>query len=210
MNDNISASAFIELWKEFWPASLSSRKFDESKGMATNLTEQIIGNKTTEKDHGSPLGDFIMDYYKGKLTYIKEDCLFDLSVYYNEEFKKVLNYKVDEKAIEIDTRSNTLNAILVQHENEILLTHQEMIKLTYVKARLKVIIVYDRWDDIEFAKKRLGGNLKEIIRQANTKLVEPLTTEYLLIIGNSSNHYNIDWNDKTVYYSVNDIMNSNL
>jgi hypothetical protein len=204
MNDNISASAFIELWKEFWPASLANKKFDESKGMSTNLTEQIIGNKITQTNNGSPLGDFIMNYFKGNLTYIKEDCLFDLSVYYSEEFKKVWNYEVDEKAVEIDTRSNTLNAILVEHENEILHTHQEMIKLTYVKARLKVIIVYDRWDDIEFAKKRLGGNLKQIIYQANSRLVEPLTTEYLLIIGNSSNHNNIDWNDRTLYYSVNE------
>jgi hypothetical protein len=54
-----------------------------------------------------------------------------------------------------------------------------------VKARLKVIIVYDEWNDIEFAITRLGSNLKQMIRQANQRLVEPLETEYLLLIGNN-------------------------
>ncbi len=71
------------------------------------------------------------------LTYIKEDCLFDLSVYYEEEFNTLKSYEVDGKAKLIPTHSNTTNAILIEHENNILLSYEEMIKLALCKGETK-------------------------------------------------------------------------
>ena len=68
-----------------------------------------------------------------------------------------------------------------------------------------MIIVYDEWNDIEFAITRLGSNLKQIIREANQRLVEPLETEYLLLIGNNK-EVDIDWDKRLVCYSVEKVL----
>ncbi len=142
-----------------------------------------------------------------QLDYIKEDCLFDLSVYYSEKFENIYSYDVDGKATKINTKSNTTNAILIEHENNILLAYEEMIKLTYVKAKLKVIISYDRWNDIEFAKERLSNNLKQIVYQANQRITESLSTEYLIIVGQNKGD-KIFWDCSAPPYSVTDILQS--
>ncbi len=51
----------------------------------------------------------------------------------------------------------------------------------------------------------MGSNLKQIIREANQRLVEPLKTEYLLLIGNNK-EVDIDWDKKFVCYSVEKVL----
>jgi len=61
-----------------------------------------------------------------------------------------------------------------------------MIKLTTVRAKLKVLITYN-WDkeadnDYKFVYKTLRNNFRKIIKQAN-KSCKEINTEYLLIVG---------------------------
>lgn len=76
-----------------------------------------------------------------------------------------------------------------------------MMKLTYVKGRLKVIITYDRWSDGSFAEMRLSKNLHQIVSQANKLIPEYELTEYLIIIG-QNNGDTIKWYYSEAPYSV--------
>lgn len=71
-----------------------------------------------------------------------------------------------------------------------------MIKLTYDRARLKVLITYnenvDKKSDYKFINEILTNNFRTKINQANTKHPENSETEYLLIIGQKVNN-NLIW-----------------
>lgn len=206
INENVTSLSFIELWKEF--TQKIGERVDVKEALKTDkgVTHLIVGEKRTEKEN-STLGDFIVNFYKRiNLSYIKEDALFDLSVYYKETFQNLLSYDVDESAKELRKDILTTNAILIEHENNILMSYEEMIKLTYVKARLKVIITYDRWNDGGFAKMRLSKNLHQIVSQANKLIPEYELTEYLIIIGQNNGDM-ITWYYSEHPYSVKDICN---
>lgn len=75
--------------------------------------------------------------------------------------------------------------LLLECENDTAMAYQEMVKLTYYRAPLKVLVCYDygsksRWG---YAKERLIKNFHEIIHQTNEWFPENPQTEYLLIIG---------------------------
>lgn len=204
INEKVSANSFIQLWKEFTEVIAKDVNIKEALKTEKGVTHLIVGEKRTEKEN-STLGDFIVEFYKGmKLSYIKEDALFDLSVYYNETFQDLLSYDVDESAKKLREDILTTNAILIEHENNILMSYEEMIKLTYVKARLKVIITYDRWNDGIFAKMRLSKNLHQIVSQANKLIPEYELTEYLIIIG-QNNGDSVTWYYSEPPYSVKEI-----
>jgi hypothetical protein len=66
-----------------------------------------------------------------------------------------------------------------------------MIKLTYSRARLKVLITYnenvDASSDYKYANEILIKNFNTIITQANERYPENRDTEYLIIIGQLNN-----------------------
>lgn len=98
INENVTALSFIELWKEFTQKIAERVDIKEALKTDIGVTHLIVGEKRTEKEN-STLGNFIVEFYKGmNLSYIKEDALFDLSVYYNEFFEHVLSYDVDDLA----------------------------------------------------------------------------------------------------------------
>jgi len=162
-------------------------------------TELTIGTKQSE-EMNSPFGDFIKN--KTGLRYRKEDGLTDLSFATKNSFDKV--YSLHEKQVD---RTKVISdsvyypsfyEILVEHENDIYSCYEEMAKLTYSRARLKVLITYnentDDTSDYKYAIDILLENFRTIIKQANQKYPENSKTEYLFIIGQ------IDSN-KLVWYS---------
>ena len=77
--------------------------------------------------------------------------------------------------------------ILIEHENDIKLCYQEMIKLTYYKSSLKVLVTYNYDENAENQWQKTEANavanFSSILQQTNSEMPENKDTEYLFIIG---------------------------
>ncbi|MCD4697736.1 MAG: hypothetical protein K8S16_16045 [Bacteroidales bacterium] len=196
----INAINFIKCWKEFDNKESLIKYWDEPK-----WTERIIGpRKSTRKK--SPLGKFLEDYFDKenivKLKYLTENYKIDLvlSSCGNDNFE--IN-DIEGNKLKIEDFYPRSYSILVEHENDIRTCWEEMAKLTYFKARLKVLITYNdslkRDEYNERVSKEICENFEKIIMQSNSIYPENDLTEYLLIIGNKTTQNNKDyikWNCK--------------
>jgi hypothetical protein len=195
----ITATEFFELWTDFIQKEILNdsdwiKWYDDNK----IWTEKTIGNKISETKK-SPFGDYCITK-KEQLRYRKEDGLTDLSFSLKQHFKDIysLHENTDERREVISNNIfyPTFYEVLVEHENNIYLCYEEMIKLTYDRARLKVLITYnenvDKKSDYKFINEILTNNFRTKINQANTKHPENSETEYLLIIGQKVNN-NLIW-----------------
>lgn len=151
-----------------------------------------IGPKCSEEAN-SPFGEYLKN--KIGLRYRKEDGSVDLAFADNKNFKNVLSlHKQESERINVVKENSfypNYYEILVEHENNIYLCFEEMIKLTYFRARLKVLITYnenvDDTSDYYYANEILVTNFSKIISQANEKYPENMNTLYLLIVGQLNN-----------------------
>jgi len=197
---SMTAKEFYTNWVNFIIQKVISKQnwmnyYNDNK----SWTELTIGTKQSEKIN-SPLGDFIKN--KTALRYRKEDGLTDLSFASNYSFDNVYTLhqnQVDRaKVITDSVYYPSFYEILIEHENDIYNCYEEMVKLTYDRARLKVLITYnenvDDTSDYKFANNILIANFSTIIKQANNKYPENNETEYLFIIGQIEN-------SKLVWYS---------
>jgi len=205
MKNYISADEFTRLWIDFINQQILSESgwqnwYDHEY---KTWTKETIGLPVSEEEN-SPFGDFIKS--KTGLRYRKEDGLVDLTFAPDKNFEGI--FSLHEKPKD---RSDVLKkdpekvpfypryySILVEHENDIYKCYEEMAKLTYSRARLKVLITYnentDDTSDYKYAIDILLENFRTIIKQANQKYPENSETEYLFVIGQ------ID-SDKLVWYS---------
>lgn len=97
--------------------------------------------------------------------------------------------------------------ILLEHENNISDCWREMIKLTYKRAKLKVLITYSKYESVsgEVANevRLLSENFQTIIKQSNEIHREEPNTEYLLIVGlwskDKIQNWKLSWYKKYVF-----------
>lgn len=195
----MNAKDFSVYWIEFISQNCISKsnwlKYYNDSHLWTEIT---IGLKYSEEIN-SPFGDFIKNV--SGLEYRKEDGLTDLSFSENNFFNKIYSLHNSESERKEVIPKNAFYPkyydILVEHENNIYLCYQEMIKLTYNRARLKVLITYngnvDDTSDYKYVNAIIIKNFNTIIRQATEKYSENRDTEYLLIVGQLNNG-NLDWN----------------
>lgn len=165
-------------------------------------TEKTIGLPVSEEKN-SPFGAFIKP--KTGLRYRKEDGLVDLTFAPDNNFENILS--LHEKP---EDRNDVLKkdpervpfypryySILVEHENDIYKCYEEMAKLAYCRARLKVLITYnenvDSKSDYKYIEKLVIQNFVEIKHQANKDFCENKQTEYLLLIGQKDQN-KLNWN----------------
>ena len=192
----MKAKAFSKTWKKFIIETVKDQNiwlFNQAK----TRSAAIFG------EHGSshpdsPLGNYFKEKFK-KLSYRKEDGLADLSISKESAFEGTHNLydPKTEKYTQIEiVNCPVFYDVLVEMENDPRKCYTNMIKLTTLRAKLKVLITYN-WDkeadnDYKFVYKTLRNNFRKIIKQAN-KSCKEINTEYLLIVGQHGEKAQ-DWN----------------
>ena len=118
-----------------------------------------------------------------------------------EEWKIDLVLSAHENALRYDIKTGdperlptfqpVLYDILIEHENSIGLSYQEMLKLVYMRARLKVLITYT-FDSDDTDKQELQAlaaivharkQFDRMINDSNANYPENPDTEYVFIVG---------------------------
>lgn len=198
MKTQISSKEFFQYWVDFFNQIIPedsnwSALYD---GNYKKWTKETIGLPISQEKN-SPFGDFVK--LKTGLRYRKEDGLVDLTFAPENNFEGILSlHENPEERIEVLLDSEMKKgkpifypksySILIEHENDITKCFEEMAKLAYCRARLKVVITYNWNVDIsgyyKDVEKILIENFKKIIKQSNEYFPENDKTEYLLIIGN--------------------------
>jgi hypothetical protein len=204
MEQLINAQGFFKAWKLFieqkYPDTKEgSRQLHEDWQSNSAWTKAILGSNE-DINQGSPFGDWLRKYFGEPLSYQLEFFKIDL-VFSTQEKIRYINYYGDEVEAELYWPEGM--DILIEHENVIEASWEEMIKLTYFRAPLKVLITYipDKLsgEDLEFYKRTANNNFTQIVKRANSVLPENPSVEYLLIIGsyNPVQDTRINW-DSTI------------
>jgi len=193
MKNYISADEFKTYWIEFINQEVINDPhwaewYDCNYKKWTEIT---IGLPTLKGN--SPIGEFIKS--KTGLRYRKEDGLVDLAFAPDNNFEGILSlHEKQEERIDVLKKDPEkvpfyprYYNILVEHENDIYRCFEEMAKLCYCRARLKVLITYnenvDSTGNYPYVKETVISNFNKIIEQSNEEFKENSDVEYLLLIG---------------------------
>lgn len=192
---SIKAIDFIKIWTEFIIKITSDSNWVDYYSNNKKWSEFIMGEKNNIQN--SPFGNFASNKYE--FRYRKEDGLTDLSISSTKNFNEIksLHETNNLDVIKQDFYYPRYYDILIEHENNIYFCYQEMIKLTYSKAKLKVLITYNE-NSVEdenymYIQRQVVSNFSSVIKQANSNLTESESTKYLLLIGQK--------NDKKLNFS---------
>lgn len=210
----VNATSFISAWEKFIGHKYNNRvsgneDLDHDWSSDTNWTNTIIGHNGC-LNTGSPLGEALGFHYGNGFNYFREFYHIDLILTRHEKIKyNSLNNKLTTAEM---YWPGSLE-IIIEHENIIDGCWKEMIKLTYFRAKLKVLISYlpDNIDD-ENRKAIINtvtNNFRNIIRDANLMQHENEDTEYLMIIGEletNSRRSEIKWHYEK--YLIKEIVNN--
>jgi len=179
----ITADKFIKLWSEF------SKSYDlKNKYQSTSKawTDSVLGKATCQTEQ-SPFGSFIKAKTGEKFVCRNEDGDVDMSLSDYGVFEILPIQKKFAQVPQLLNGYPTNYNVIIENENDISRCHQEMIKLTYYKSILKVLITYNfdehqenQWKGIE---NKITANFSSILRQTNSQLPENKDTQYLFIIG---------------------------
>lgn len=179
----ITADRFVELWLE-----LSKSHDLKNKYQLTNKTwtESLIG-KATCRNEQSPFGIFIKEQTNKNFVCRNEDGDVDMSLSGYGAFEVFpVGKKNVQEMISLNDYPTNYN-ILIEHENDIKLCYQEMIKLTYYKSSLKVLVTYNYDENAENQWQKTEANavanFSSILQQTNSEMPENKDTEYMFIIG---------------------------
>jgi len=182
-----SPSELANLWIDFIESDASDKDWTIKYENDKDWTEATIGRPVAEETK-SPFGKFVEE--RTGLRYRKEDGLFDLAFGLQDKFIDVESLherNEDRKPLLQESFYPTEYAILLEHENSIYHCSEEMAKLAYVRAPLKVLITYnenaDGKKDYSYITEIVVKNFEKIISQANRYYPENPETKYLLIIG---------------------------
>ena len=181
----LDMDTFIECWKSFTEKNKDQllTKYD-----CSDWTSYICGEKKSTNE-GSPFGDYFIKNFGDVHSYRKEDGLIDLAIYKKEEFVKDIYSLAKRAGNETFPLKNcpTSYDVLIEHENDVSRAHEEMYKLSYFRANLKVLVTYiwdPRGDEMwKNTHERLSKNFASIIKQTNEKYPENVETSYILITG---------------------------
>ena len=194
MEKELDMDSFVACWKEFVKAK-NDELFDNFDKPAER-TRLVLGDKSSSIDNGSPFGDHFRNYFSNKYSYRKEDGSVDLSIYKSEFIENVSDMKIEEKVSNItqDKLNNfpKVYSVLLEQENVIERAYEEMHKLTYFRANLKVLVTYiwnpsktgDKW---AYAHDRICKNFESILKQTNDIFPENGETDYILVTGQKVN-----------------------
>jgi hypothetical protein len=182
---------FISAWINFLLYSPDKEKKNETiletltNDFRDNKRSQVILGKQIYKEEDSPLGNFLKLFYNLPLEYRTEYEKFDLVIARPNYFKF--------KEIPEGTLKENYGfypkefAFIIEHENDYKSCWQEMIKLTTIKARYKVLITYNRPNengkDHYHILELLKSNFSDIIKQSNQRYSENDKTRYVLVVG---------------------------
>ena len=208
MKNYISGKEFANYWTDFIEQKIITKNDwqDLYDHEYKTWTEKTIGLPFSEEENSS-FGDFIKS--KTGLKYRKEDGLVDLTFAPDNNFENILSLhetpedrndvlKKDPEKVPFYPR---YYSILVEHENDIYKCYEEMAKLTYCRARLKVLITYnenvDSKDDYKFMEEVIVQNFNKIKQQSNENFPENEKTEYLLMVGQKRKD-TLTWNSKAI------------
>ncbi len=201
----VSANNFYDLWLRFITKKITiNDKWNSLYQNDRTWSNIILGNKQSSTTD-SPLGQFINN--ETGLLYRREDGLADLGFSFNNKFNKIekIHWKkpFNKDFISFDGKFYPDKYdILLEHENSITKCWEEMVKLTYFRAKLKVLITYNRdaqeGETYDHVFKTLCSNFKNIIKQSQTKISEAKKTEYLLIVGQNNNNKELIWKHTVV------------
>jgi len=194
MKSYISAKKFTKYWTYFIKQKILT--VSDWKEWYDNeykkWTKETIGLPVSEEKK-SPFGDFIKS--KTGLRHRKEDGLFDLTFAPDNNFEGIfyLHEKPEDRFDVLKKNPERVPfypryySILVEHENDIYKCYEEMVKLAYCRARLKVLITYnenvDSTGNYPYIEETIISNFGLIVKQANEVFSEPADSEYLLLLG---------------------------
>jgi hypothetical protein len=176
----MKAKEFLNIWKNFHNQKLNS-EIDKFHYYEKKLKTHIILDG---------IDQFIIGEYQKlnkPMKSFREDYTRDLTFVHDVNENVVITKSYHDDPLPSSFGHYYKYEIILEHENDILLCQQEMIKLTYFKSPLKVLITYC-WDNKEEDKykvyrEKAKNNFKDIIEKSNKDFPENISTEYLLIIG---------------------------
>jgi hypothetical protein len=185
----MKAKTFFKTWKKFVSENITDPNiwlFNQAKTRSVAFLGEH-GSSHSE----SPLGKYFKENIKNHL-YVKDNGGVDLSIFKESSFQGTHNLydPKNEKYTQIEIADcPVFYDIILEMENDPRKCYTNMIKLTTLRAKLKVLITYN-WDkeadyDYKFVYKTLRNNFRKIIKQAN-KSCKEVNTEYLLIVGQHS------------------------
>ncbi len=183
----ITATRFLEQFNEFVQEpknKLTPGSWKDSIGWLNAL----IGPAHAAEDK-SRLGKHLKDNLDQDLRNRTEEWKIDLVLSAHEN---ALRYDIKTGDPErLPTFQPVLYDILIEHENSIGLSYQEMLKLVYMRARLKVLITYT-FDSDDTDKQELRASsaidharkqFDRMVNDSNANYPENPDTEYVFIVG---------------------------
>lgn len=178
----MNAKDFIRIWEEFiFEISKKEDVFSKYQD-DSEWTKLVLGENRGNSSISSTLGNFIRQ--KSCLEYRTEDSKIDIAFgNKNDNFSGIKSYNKNESVINESNFYPKDYPLLIEHENKIEYCWQEMMKLTYLRAKLKVLITYNWFKDDGKRIDLIKDNFGKIIEQANSDIQEDIQTEYLLIVG---------------------------
>ncbi len=190
----INAKQFVEDFQAFIGKITAQSNWRMKYDSDSEWTKLIIGEKKSSEEN-SPLGNYFKNKYN--INYRTEDGKYDLSMSFsNKMIVPTLNDKF--QPIEYDTSKHysyypIKYDILVEHENNIYSSWDEVAKLIYARAFLKVLITYNSTTEhFEDEQKMMVETFVKMLSEMNKELKEDNRTEYLLLIGRVDNE-NLKW-----------------
>lgn len=187
----ITAQVFYQHWLSFSKLELElENKWKDAWNTSKDWSKLILGTKTSSNSD-SPIGNYFKEKYKKELRYRTEDGLYDLSFSLGGNIKTIpsLNSKYETDKFELGSEIYypSVYDVLLEHENEIYDSWQEVAKLAYVRAYLKVLVTYhtDNLAEYQIANERkmMIDTFNTIVKQCSKEFSDNSQTEYLLILG---------------------------
>jgi len=197
----ITAKDFIKDWIAFDEKYIKSNNWLKEWDSSNTWSNFILGTKTSSSTI-SPIGNyFVIKYKANNLRYRTEDGLYDLSFTLNKNITSIptlgKNYDIEYFDNNEEVFYPSVYDILLEHENDIYDSWQEVAKLAYVRAYLKVLVTYNSdnltEDRISKENEMMIKTFERIIPQCNNNFPDNEQTEYLLIIGNKTTTNTLDW-----------------
>lgn len=192
----LNADNFIECWEQFCQDFVSENidwlvLYESSTGW----TARFLGGKKSGSKT-SPIGNFFQQKFSG-LRYRTEDGSFDLSFSLAPNYSQLPHLcKGNISHFDVEGFFPTHYDAIIEIENEYKRAWQEMIKLTWVRSSLKVLVTYN-WPLSDKSiwqtqNKVLIDTFSRIIHLSNENFDDNSQTEYLLIIGNNDSR-KLNW-----------------
>lgn len=187
--NKLNAKIFIDTWSKF-----SKEKIEPVSNWQTlyyqndKWTKKFIGGRK-KGIVNSPIGDFFKKKFPS-IEFRTEDGTFDLVFTSQKKFSDIKTISINHSEI-IDPIGfyHVGYDVIIEIENESKRCWEEMTKLTWIIAPLKVLITYNHYSKNEATIKCendiLINNFSKIISQSNKFSKENNSVKYVLIVGNN-------------------------